>query len=135
MSQNRRKNHWEKPKLLCSCLLSKKKVGATVGVGWCESKNGRFRGVNLGLFSRIVVSWVVTLLFTSIISASLFSFFVGFYVPRVTEYHIPSVFGRVYARAFDVKGRRRVEDFWAHKRLSCVPSREVLLCGGLLLLG
>jgi len=62
-------------------------VGATVGVGLCESaKPWRLQGVNAKLLGRIVVSWVVTLLFTAGLSMVLLTVLLSSYFPQVQMY-------------------------------------------------
>jgi len=62
-------------------------VGATVGVGLCESKSWKdLRGVNVGVFGKVLIGWVITLVFTSVLSMVLFTTVSVFYFPRIQSY-------------------------------------------------
>ncbi|EER09687.1 phosphate transporter, putative [Perkinsus marinus ATCC 50983] len=58
-------------------------VGSTIGVGLCE-KNGR-ESVNWGLFGKIIVAWIFTLIFAALTSSALFGFMSTIYHPILSD--------------------------------------------------
>eukprot|EP00397_Hematodinium_sp_SG-2012_P005730 GEMP01005752.1.p1 GENE.GEMP01005752.1~~GEMP01005752.1.p1 ORF type:complete len:659 (+),score=163.32 GEMP01005752.1:190-2166(+) len=48
-------------------------VGATMGVGLCESRGKKVKGIQWGVFGKIAVGWITTLVFTAALSMVLYS--------------------------------------------------------------
>eukprot|EP00397_Hematodinium_sp_SG-2012_P000914 GEMP01000915.1.p1 GENE.GEMP01000915.1~~GEMP01000915.1.p1 ORF type:complete len:719 (+),score=127.67 GEMP01000915.1:128-2158(+) len=63
-------------------------VGATLGVGLCESrigakkKDSKLQGVNLAILGKVAAGWIVTLFFTAALSMVLYSCASAAYFPR-----------------------------------------------------
>jgi len=64
------------------------KVGATMGVGLCETKSiWNIKGVNIGLFGKIVAGWLITLIFTAGLSIIVYTILGVLLFPRI-EAHL-----------------------------------------------
>jgi sodium-dependent phosphate transporter len=62
-------------------------VGATMGVGFCETKSIKnIKGVNLGLFAKIVAGWIMTLVFTAGLAIIVYTIVAVVLFPRIEAY-------------------------------------------------
>eukprot|EP00397_Hematodinium_sp_SG-2012_P009011 GEMP01009083.1.p1 GENE.GEMP01009083.1~~GEMP01009083.1.p1 ORF type:complete len:665 (+),score=108.40 GEMP01009083.1:20-2014(+) len=69
-------------------------VGSTVGVGLCESPQPwKFKGVNVGLLGKVMMGWITTLIFTSVMSVALYTIVAVAYFPRIEPYECSTFVG------------------------------------------